>query len=186
MNVRRIVALAVGLLALGRAAADSGYIPTPAMPAAMPAVPVMPPCPVPPGPIVAPPFPVGLPIPPCPDCRPDASTGAKAAKKDASKGEPTGPTVCVQKVEVKKVTHPVYGVKVVEYCLPSHCGDGCSEVRTKNVLVKKMVTEEKLETKCVVQAVGAPKTPKEPTCEPPPCPCPPAIALPPGFPGGGL
>ena len=70
---------------------------------------------------------------------------------------------------VKKVPHTLYATKNTEYCLPNRSflktllcqGDdalGCSTVRVKNQLVKKIVTDEKCELKCL---------PKSATCDVP-------------------
>ncbi len=67
--------------------------------------------------------------------------------------------VCVPVPDVKKKTRVVYGVVERDFCLPraTFCGKCCAEdgacgkVRTRHVLVKKVVTEECPSFKCVVQ-----------------------------------
>jgi hypothetical protein len=91
--------------------------------------------------------------------------------------------VCVPECTTKKHSHTVFSSKCIEYCLPrcslfsgglfsrgcSHgcnqscdqscgsrgCADNCGPVRTKRVLLKKVVTEECPDTKCVVQFAPA-------------------------------
>ena len=72
--------------------------------------------------------------------------------------------VCVPQPSKTKTTRTVYDVKCVDYCLPKcpcwipflgggRCGDGCypecGKPRTRHVLVKKVVTEERDTYKCV-------------------------------------
>lgn len=79
----------------------------------------------------------------CPDC---------AADK--------GCAVCVPVPTTVKHSKPVYRCKSVEYCLPKcslhgihgcdSCCVNCGPVRTKAVLMKKIVEEETCETKCEI------------------------------------
>ena len=74
--------------------------------------------------------------------------------------------VCVSEPSTKKVNTTVYGSKCLEYCLPkcgslfsrgcdTTCADNCGPVRSKNVLLKKVVTTECPDTKCVVTLAPA-------------------------------
>lgn len=78
---------------------------------------------------------------------------------------------CVVECTTKKVTHPVYDTKCVDYCLPKRSliatlmckGDDalcCREPKTKHLLIKKPHTEEKCVQQCVLK----------------PCDCAPAAA----------
>ncbi len=102
--------------------------------------------------------------------------------------ESCGPEkVCVPECYIKKTPRTVYGSKCIDYCLPKcsglslfghGCGSGgswdscgnccnsctnCGCVRTKHVLLKKIVEDECPATKCVVQltpgCVSAPAAP---------------------------
>ena len=78
---------------------------------------------------------------------------------------------CRPTAGVKKTTKYVYGCKEKDVCLPRcgnpfhrSCDESCAgaRVRTVRQLVKKAVTEEKCETKWVVEHVA-------PSCPPPDC-----------------
>lgn len=66
--------------------------------------------------------------------------------------------VCVPEPATKKVTRVVYESKCVEYCLPKcslfgGCDSSCTnsdKPRTKHILVKKVITEERPATRCVL------------------------------------
>lgn len=78
----------------------------------------------------------------------------------ASCAEPCPHKVCVSVPTTKKVSRTVYDSKCIEFCLAKcaffsrgcndHCADNCGRVRTKNVLLKKVVTEQCPSTKCEV------------------------------------
>lgn len=73
--------------------------------------------------------------------------------------------VCCLECVTKKVTHPVYATKCVEYCVPHRsllktlCCQGddalyCAPPRTKHLLIKKPCTEEKCVKQCVLKPAG--------------------------------
>ncbi|GEM_PF-5191333 len=69
--------------------------------------------------------------------------------------------VCVSEPTTKKTSKTVFSSKCVEFCLPKcsgvfsrgcdNCAENCGPVRTVNVLLKKVVTEECPSTHCVVR-----------------------------------
>src|SRR5262245_59445046 len=78
---------------------------------------------------------------------------------DAACPEACPHKVCVSVPTTKKNTKVVYGSRCIEYCLQKctlghgcddDCADNCGRVRTKNVLLKKVITEECPATKCEV------------------------------------
>jgi hypothetical protein len=84
----------------------------------------------------------------------------------ASCPEACAPKICVPECGVKKVSRVVYSSKCIEYCLPKcrlggscdgcdTCNADCGKPRVKNVLLKKVVTEECPITICVVRDAPA-------------------------------
>ena len=83
-----------------------------------------------------------------------------ATASDADCGE----RICVAEPVKVKAVKPVYGVKCVEYCLPKcphfcllhpeRCCPKCGKLRTRRVLVKRFVTEERDTVKCVPQRIA--------------------------------
>lgn len=71
--------------------------------------------------------------------------------------------VCVSEPTIKKHTKVVYASKCIDYCLPkcalggncNSCEANCGHVRTKNVLMKRVVTEECPSSHCVVREGAA-------------------------------
>jgi hypothetical protein len=70
-----------------------------------------------------------------------------------------GGRTCVSVPSTKVHTKTIFCSKCIEYCLPrcsllhgggcDSCADNCGPIRTKNVLLKKVVTTECPSTKCV-------------------------------------
>ncbi|MCC6417297.1 MAG: hypothetical protein IT429_03510 [Gemmataceae bacterium] len=73
------------------------------------------------------------------------------------------PTTCVRVPDVKKVKHTIYACKTEEFCSAACCLHGlfrwccdCGKVRTKTILLKRVVTEDCPTTKCVPHPCGVP------------------------------
>lgn len=93
--------------------------------------------------------------------------------------------VCVPEPSKKKTSTPYYDCVTKDYCLPkcpwpfgcfrkkcAECGDGCpncSKPRTRNVLVKKIATEECDTFKCVPKTILVPPCPVIEPCPAVPC-----------------
>jgi len=75
---------------------------------------------------------------------------------------------CISQPTTKKTSKTVFSSKCIEFCLPKcsccslfsggcdDCGENCGHVRTKHVLLKKVVTEECPSTECVVAPACVP------------------------------
>lgn len=92
------------------------------------------------------------------------STGSADDAAPAACGAEGCGKVCVRVPDVQKTPRTIYDCKCEEYCAPrcslrallgglcGHPPDSCcGSVRTRKILLKKVVTDECLTTKCVVQ-----------------------------------
>jgi hypothetical protein len=92
-----------------------------------------------------------------PPCEPGYTIVEEIAYKEVCR------YVCRPVPDVKKTTHVVYGCKKEGFCvpgcslhLPGHCPSGCPgkvKAHTRNLLVKKVVSEETPTTKWVTEMV---------------------------------
>ena len=98
--------------------------------------------------------------------KPSAAPAPGRGHAATASGADCGEKICSAEPAKVKTVKSVYGVKCVEYCLPKcphlslrHAGDGCGvkcgKLRTRQVLLKRSVTEERDTAKCVPQRISS-------------------------------